>query len=235
MGKFASIIKVDLIDSNLEETLNILIQSFEKRHIEQEKKIELNSIEHLLSKTSSKSESKIRSLQEELASKEINLELLRKKLVELEEVKYGRSEIKKNADELLIKIKQQSIKIDNLNQQLSQLKAENILLKSNSLDVDVLNAKNIQLEEEIKKLKLTIDQLESLNDKHLVRIGDLRDKIDTTNQDYSNTKTSSDQVISELSKELRVYKQDLEKTQQRERKVKLKNIITIKVFIFDYF
>ncbi len=218
--KFASIIKVDLINSSLEETLNILIQNFEKKQIEQEKKIELNSKDQILIKSSSRSESKIRSLEEQLASKEINLELLRKKLVELEEVKYGRSEIKKTADELVLKIKQQSVKIDNLNQQVAQLKADNILLKSNSLDVDALKLKNTQLEEEIKKLKSTIDQLESLNDKNLVRIGDLREEIDTTNKDYSNNKTSSDQVITQLSKELRVYKQDLEKTLQRERKVK---------------
>jgi hypothetical protein len=217
--KFSNIIKVDLVDSNLEETLNTLIFNFEKKQIEQEKKIELNSIEKIITKASSQYESKMRTLEEQLASKEINLELLRKKVVELEEVKYGRSEIKKTADDLVIKIKQQTVKIDNLNQQIAELKADNILLKSNSLDVDVLKLKNNQLEEEVKKLQLTIDQLESLNDKNLVRIGDLREKMDTTNKDYSNDKTSSDQVISQLGKELRVYKQDLEKTQQRERKV----------------
>ncbi len=219
MEKFSNIIKVDLVDSNLEETLNTLIFNFEKKQIEQEKKIELNSIEKIITKASSQYESKMRTLEEQLASKEINLELLRKKVVELEEVKYGRSEIKKTADDLVIKIKQQTVKIDNLNQQIAELKADNILLKSNSLDVDVLKLKNNQLEEEVKKLQLTIDQLESLNDKNLVRIGDLREKMDTTNKDYSNDKTSSDQVISQLGKELRVYKQDLEKTQQRERKV----------------
>lgn len=77
-------------------------------------------------------------LQEQILNKDIHLELLRKKLADLEEEKLGRSDIRTEYDKLIQKNKRMEIKNERLKQELDKFKSENSQLKSHILDINNL-------------------------------------------------------------------------------------------------
>lgn len=83
-------------------------------------------------------EEKINSLREQLNNKDIHLELLRKKITDLEEEKFGRSEIRTEYDKLITNNRKLKIKIERLNEELTACKNENTHLKSHILDINDL-------------------------------------------------------------------------------------------------
>jgi len=68
-------------------------------------------------------------------------------------------------------------------------------------------------------LKNILNETETEKNKCLVRIGDLRDEIDTKEKELKDTLTINESVISRLSVELKTSKQECEKLIQREREV----------------
>lgn len=80
----------------------------------------------------------IDALKEQLNNKEIHIDLLRKKMVDLEEGKFGKSELKIDSESQLFSIKKLKVKIEKLNMKIDDLRAENVQLKSQLLDVNSL-------------------------------------------------------------------------------------------------
>lgn len=78
------------------------------------------------------------SLKEQLNNKEIHIDLMRKKMVDLEEGKFGKSELKIDSESQLFNIKKLKVKIEKLNSRIDVLNAENVQLKSQFLDVSSL-------------------------------------------------------------------------------------------------
>lgn len=64
-----------------------------------------------------------------------------------------------------------------------------------------------------------IAELESKCDSYLIRIGNLREDIDSTNTHLDQTKSSSNNSIKELSEELRSLKIEYNKIKTREYQV----------------
>lgn len=62
--------------------------------------------------------------------------------------------------------------------------------------------------------------MNALNISQTIQINDLKEEIDNLNLDLSKSTTSSGKAIDALSKELRAFKQDLEKSKTREKEVK---------------
>ena len=84
---------------------------------------------------------RIAELKDELDNKSVHLDLLRKKLVELEEVKAGRSEIRRECEDRESTIKKLHVKIDKQREEIICLKNQIVQLKSNMLDVNCLKVK----------------------------------------------------------------------------------------------
>ncbi len=79
----------------------------------------------------------------------------------------------------------------------------------------------INLEQSVEKSKLfkQINELNSLNKSQIIKISELKDEIDNLNSEVAKTSTSSNKSIHALSTELRSYKQELEKSRNREKEV----------------
>ena len=86
-------------------------------------------------------EQKNHSLQEQLENKDTHLDILRRKIAQLEECKVGRSEIKKEIDEQTALNKKIAIKAERLSVELTNLRNENIQLKANILDIESLSVR----------------------------------------------------------------------------------------------
>ena len=83
-------------------------------------------------------EKQINTLREQITNKDIHLELLRKKVTDLEEEKFGRSDIRTEYDKLVNKNKKMEIKNERLREELDKFKNENSHLKSHILDINNL-------------------------------------------------------------------------------------------------
>ena len=169
-------------------------------------------------------EKKLKNLEEELSNKEIHMNLLRNRIVDLEEGTvgkvYGKSELKAEYNNLLLETKKQKVKIQKISGEYEALKAENTLLKAeaiNSINMSDINDQNVA---QISELNNKVKELSSLNDKNLVKVLELREQNDSLTYDLRQTIQSSNEVISNLSKELRNTKQQLIKTETREKQVK---------------
>lgn len=159
------------------------------------------------------------SLKEQLNNKEIHIDLMRKKMVDLEEGKFGKSELKIDSESQLFNIKKLKVKIEKLNSRIDVLNAENVQLKSQFLDVSSLQAINLEQSVEKSKLFKQINELNSLNKSQIIKISELKDEIDNLNSEVAKTSTSSNKSIHALSTELRSYKQELEKSRNREKEL----------------
>ncbi len=84
-------------------------------------------------------EQKCHSLQEQLENKDTHLDILRRKIAQLEESKAGRSELKKEIDEQIALNKKLAIKVERLGAELTSLKNQNIELKAKLLDFECLS------------------------------------------------------------------------------------------------
>lgn len=88
----------------------------------------------------------------------------------------------------------------------------------------------MELEKEVCLLKNILNEAETEKNKCLVRIGSLRDEIDTKEKELKDAHVINENVISRLTVELRTTKQECEKLIQREREV---NLIKFKFFIIN--
>ena len=86
-------------------------------------------------------EQKYHSLTEQLSNKDTHLDILRRKIAQLEECKAGRSEIKKEIDEQSSLNKKLAIKAERLSAELTSLKNQNIELKAKILDIEHMNVR----------------------------------------------------------------------------------------------
>ena len=168
-------------------------------------------------------EKRLKCFEEELSNKEIHMNMLRKKVVDLEEgtlgQPYGKSELKAEFNNQLMTTKTQKVKIEHLTVQVQELKLENVKLKANMLDSTALASTVAKKDADIKNLLKKLDETSLQSDKQLVQINELKEQIDSVNLELSKTIGSSDEAISSLSKELRVLKQNLAKSESREKEV----------------
>ncbi|CAF0745797.1 unnamed protein product [Brachionus calyciflorus] len=175
-------------------------------------------------------EAKINSLHEQLTNKDIHLDLLRKKLTDLEEEKLGRSEIRTEYDNLVKINKRLNIKVERLSEELASFKSENANLKSYLVDINDLKFDITNKESEMAKMRLKIAELESACDGYVLKIGSIRDDYDLTKSQLDKTVVSSDSTIKALSSELRSLKIDYEKTKSREHQLlDFRNVVAKKV------
>ena len=134
------------VSKNFDESLTIAfgkLESFKNSHD--------NLSKELRAKTSKTEqyEQKCISLKEQLANKDIHLELLSKKYAELEYQRQGRSEIKVETDEHAHLNKTLEYKVSKLNEQVKCLKTQNTELKASLLDLSSAHVRFLWL---IKKI-----------------------------------------------------------------------------------
>lgn len=134
VDKFSRLYKLNVSSTNLEEALSILFGKIESIKNEYEAFGKDK-------KSTSHYEQKIAALNEEISNKDIHLNLLRKKVVDLEEARFGRSEIKQEIDTYNQTTRHLSLKIERLTEKFNSIKNENTQLKSQLLDLTNIKVK----------------------------------------------------------------------------------------------
>lgn len=169
-------------------------------------------------------EQRLRSLEGELSNKESHLNVLRGKIVDLEEGNfgrvYGKSELKAEFNEMLMLTKKQKIKIDKISGEYNALKEENTLLKAEAMDNINLSEAGAGKDVEIGELKQRCLAIDEQSDKQLVRISELQEANEALGLELREQARSSDEAVVRLSSDLRNVKQEMIRSEAREKQVR---------------
>jgi chromosome segregation ATPase len=81
---------------------------------------------------------KNKQLKEQIENKDLHLDLLRKKVISLEEGRSGRTDLEREIDDHVMLSRKMKVKVDHLTQQVTDLKHENTQLKAQMTDNQML-------------------------------------------------------------------------------------------------
>ncbi|CAF1686323.1 unnamed protein product [Rotaria magnacalcarata] len=162
---------------------------------------------------------KIKQLKEQMENKDLHLDLLKKKVIALEEGRTAKTDLEREIDDHVILSRKMKVKVEALTQQVNDLKNENTQLKAQSTDVHTLKGRLAEREKEIRRLLEDINKLEGTRDRQAVKISTLQDKIHSVDDDANRTLLSSDNAVRVLSNELRFLKSSLEQVTEREQRL----------------
>jgi len=133
--KLQRLFKIATISDNPEK----ILESVEKTY-----KSECEKSEQSKKSAYAELQSKYNSIKEQLTNKDLHVDLLRKKIADLEAEKHGRSEFRKDLDEQHLLGKSLSVKVDKLKSKLNFFIEENRNLKAQVYDINCLQVNIIQ-------------------------------------------------------------------------------------------
>ena len=138
LERLGSIMKIENVSNELGYELNpdvILSRA------EQLMKLENDSI--VDQKTSIYSlQRKMKQLKDQLENKDLHLDLLRKKVIALEEGRTAKTDLEREIDDHVMLSRKMKLKVENLTQQVNELKNENTHLKAQTTDVQTLKVRH---------------------------------------------------------------------------------------------
>lgn len=169
----------------------------------------------------------IKSLKEQLDSKELHMELLRKKLTSLEERISGKSELEREKDGEYVKNRKLVKLVDKYKCELNEAHVEIRDLKARLLRSSDIQTRMLESDKRIEQLELKIAQLEELRDRQASKIASLQNLVKGNVHQTSKKDEVSSNTIQALTSELRTTKQSLEETTKREHQLlELRQVIS---------
>ncbi|XP_002738131.1 coiled-coil domain-containing protein 170-like isoform X2 [Saccoglossus kowalevskii] len=162
---------------------------------------------------------KVKNLREQLDSKDLHLDLLRKKISNLEEGLHGRSGLQKDRDDLEFSYKKLRKENERLRGLLGTAR-ETI----KDLKVELLNSSNLKIQtldqqEKIEQLLSSIDHLERTKEKQSRKLTGIKQELEFTEHEVTEERTRVETALVQVENELRATKRLLEETARRERQL----------------
>ncbi|XP_070577183.1 coiled-coil domain-containing protein 170-like isoform X4 [Ptychodera flava] len=162
---------------------------------------------------------KIKNLKEQLESKDLHLELLRKKIHNLEEGLHGRSGLQKDRDDLEYSYKRSRKENERLRGLLGTARETIKDLKSQLLDTSNLKLLTLHQREKIDVLESDMDKLERTREKQARKITGIKQELEFTEHEKSEERGRLATTLAQVENELRATRQLLEETSRRERQL----------------
>lgn len=162
---------------------------------------------------------KIKTMKEQLESKDLHLDLLRKKITQLEERVVGRSELEKERDGETIKTRRVERLCEKYQKELEAARLEITDLKAQLLQSTKIKVENQDLEKQLDITTLRLEQIDKIRQKQAKKITSLKDVVSHREHEQESSMGKADGAIQALSSELRTTKNLLDETAKRERQL----------------
>ncbi|XP_013067200.2 coiled-coil domain-containing protein 170-like [Biomphalaria glabrata] len=215
LQKLGEIMKMDRIslDLGLDLTMDALIA-----RAEQLMKLEADA---LADKTSHvyNLQRKIKALKEQLESKDLHIDLLRKKMTNLEERMHGRIDIEKQRESESIRVQKLEKLVEKYKLQLQDSRHEVQNLKAQLLGSSELKVRTLEQRKDIEELAKQIEELEEIRKRQSRKISELKSTVDNTETTFQEKKVASENAVQALSSELRTTKNALDTLKYREKQL----------------
>ncbi|ESO87729.1 hypothetical protein LOTGIDRAFT_127327, partial [Lottia gigantea] len=162
---------------------------------------------------------KVKTLRDQLESKDLHIDLLRKKMTSLEERLHGRSELERDRDAESIRIKKLEKVISKYKLQIQDSRHEINNLKAQLLGSAELRSRTIDQQRDVDELAKQVEELEMLRKRQSRKISDLKEELQYQGSDSQEKQVVTDNAVHALSGELRTAKTALTAIQNREKQL----------------
>nr|KAG5702123.1 hypothetical protein BaRGS_010389 [Batillaria attramentaria] len=162
---------------------------------------------------------KVKNLKEQLESKDLHIDLLRKKLTGLEERLHGRGEIEKSRDLESQRVRKMERLVEKYKLQLTDARQEIQNLKAQLLGTTELKMRTMEQRSEVEELARQVEELEEVRRKQARKISTLKGEVATTESQTQEKQVVADNAVHALSSELRTTKNALDSIKYREKQL----------------
>ncbi|XP_075056815.1 coiled-coil domain-containing protein 170 [Mixophyes fleayi] len=162
---------------------------------------------------------KLKAQKEKFDSKELHMELLRKKVAQLEEEKQVRTALAVERDESNLTVRRLQKKVERLQKELNAALESVTELKSRLSDTNELKIKTLEQHKTIEQLNKSLDQLEKVKGKTQKKLLSVKSELDFTEREAKEEKEKADNFIDVVTSELKTLKKTLEEVSKREKQL----------------
>ncbi|XP_077342466.1 coiled-coil domain-containing protein 170 [Lithobates pipiens] len=162
---------------------------------------------------------KLKAQKEKFESKELHMELLRKKIAQLEEEKQVRTALAVERDEANLTVRTLQKKVERLQKELGVAQQSVTELKSRLADTNELKIKTLEQYKTIEKLNKSVEQLEKVKGKTEKRLLSIKSELDFTEREAKEEKDKTGNYVEVITSELKTLKKTLEDISKREKQL----------------
>jgi chromosome segregation ATPase len=169
---------------------------------------------------------KLKVMKDQLDSKDVHMELLRKKTVSLEERLSSKTDLEREKDAESVRSRKLMKLAEKYKRELNETHAELRDLRARLLHSTEVQGRNIKLEQDVERLEVELHRLEQIRQQQASSLGSLQETVSTATHEHSRKHDQASNTISALTSELRTTKQALEDVTKREQQlVDLRNVV----------
>ncbi|XP_072266349.1 coiled-coil domain-containing protein 170 [Pyxicephalus adspersus] len=162
---------------------------------------------------------KLKAQKEKFESKELHMELLRKKIAQLEEEKQVRTALAVERDEANLTVRTLQKKVERLQKDLGAAQQSVTELKSRLSETNELKIKTLEQHKTIEQLNKSMEQLEKVKGKTEKRLQSVKSELEFTEREAKEEKEKTGNYMDVITSELKTLKKTLEEVSKREKQL----------------
>ncbi|KAK6489050.1 coiled-coil domain-containing protein 170 isoform X1 [Huso huso] len=162
---------------------------------------------------------KLKTQKEQLESKELHMELLRKKIAQLEEEKRSRTALAVERDEANLTVRKLQKKVERLQKELGATRLFSTDLKSKLCDTNELKIKTLEQYKTIEEMNKSLDKVEKVKVKMEKRLTSVKSALDFTEHEAQGERQRTHSLLEAVTSELATLKHTMGELAKRERQL----------------
>ncbi|XP_072499814.1 coiled-coil domain-containing protein 170 isoform X2 [Notamacropus eugenii] len=162
---------------------------------------------------------KLKAQKERLESRELHMNLLRQKIIQLEEERQVRTALAVEKDEANLTIRKLQKMVERLQKDLRVARESNTELKAKLSDTNELKIKTLEQTKTIENLNKSRGKLEKMKEKVEKQLISVKSELDITEHEAKEDKERARNMLDVVTNEMKTLKSTLEETTKREKQL----------------
>ncbi|XP_074165640.1 coiled-coil domain-containing protein 170 [Sminthopsis crassicaudata] len=162
---------------------------------------------------------KLKAQKERLESRELHMNLLRQKIIQLEEERQVRTALAVEKDEANLTIRKLQKMVERLQKDLRVSRQSNTELKAKLSDTNELKIKTLEQTKTIENLNKSRGKLEKMKEKVEKQLISVKSELDITEHEAKEDKERARNMLDVVTSEMKTLKSTLEETTKREKQL----------------
>ncbi|XP_059504800.1 coiled-coil domain-containing protein 170 isoform X1 [Stegostoma tigrinum] len=162
---------------------------------------------------------KLKAQKDELVSKELHMDLLRRKITQLDAEKQTQTALAVERDEANLTVRKLKKKVERLEKELVTARTSSLDLKAKLSDTQELKIKTLEQSKTIGELNKSMKKLEKLKETAVEKLNTTKSELDLTELEAKEEKERARNILEAVGSELKTLKQTLQEVARRERQL----------------
>jgi len=159
----------------------------------------------------------LKTAKDQLRSKEMHIEMMRKKMNRLEIESGQRSSLAVDRDDAIVTLQKTQKKNDRMKVELANERQIILELKAKMSDVGELRASNMELIDQLEKAKTAVEKLSAIRDRQKTQIQELKDELKLSSHSADSERGTLQTHLQALTSDLQTTKKALDDAIAREK------------------